>query len=130
MLLKEQVEGILIDKIMLDYYKNHSKRISAYDNILVNNNSYGILFNNKTIRDEFNDFLNINYTDENLKALFGEWRKADSNKTINTNFKNLKDGSFDINVTNLRPMSYEENNQYKRYELDLLYRFTKAKKIL
>ena len=129
LLLKEQVEGILIDKIMLDYFKNHSKRISSYDDILVNNNSYGILFNNKTIRDEFNDFLNTNYTDEKLKELFEEWRKADSNKTISTNFTNLTGnaGSFDINVTNVRPMSYEENNQYKGYEIDLLYRFAKAK---
>lgn len=129
LLLKEQVEGILIDKIMLDYYKNHSSRITSYDDILVNNNSYGILFNNKTIRDEFNDFLNSNYTDEGLKALFEEWRKADSNKTISTDFTNLTGnaGSFDISVTNVRPMSYQENNQFKGYEIDLLYRFAKAK---
>lgn len=43
-LLLEYLDGILIDKIVLDYYEKRTNRLSSYDNILINNNSYGFKF--------------------------------------------------------------------------------------
>lgn len=44
-LLYENVNGLLMDENIVDYYKKNNNRISAYPNKLANN-SYGFLFNN------------------------------------------------------------------------------------
>ena len=127
-LLKERVEGVLVDKILLEYFKKRSSRITSYDDILVQNNSYGISFNNETLRNEFNDFLNNTFTENSLKSLFEEWRNANSSKTIDSNYTELN-GTLNIEISfpNVRPMCYREGRFLKGYELDLLYRFAKEK---
>lgn len=59
-LLKENIDGILIDENIVDYYKKHSSRISSYPDKLANN-IYGFSFSNETIRNEFNDYISSNY---------------------------------------------------------------------
>ena len=50
-LLLEDIDGILVDKITLDYYEKRTNRLSSYDDILVNN-SYGFKFKDKQLAEK------------------------------------------------------------------------------
>ena len=129
LLLKEDVNGILIDKIIVDFYEKNNDRITAYEDILTNN-SYGISFTDKDLTDEFNSFLkNNNYNENKLNELFNEWKEANKNKIIDKEYTIAKENATKlyVNFPNIRPMCYMENGVYKGYELDLLYRFAKEK---
>ena len=128
MLLNKEIEGVLIDENILDYYEKHNNRITHFKNILTNN-SYGFSFNNVTLRNEFNEFINKNYNQNSLNQLFKEWKDADSNKIISETYLNSNEKNMVLEITfpNIRPMCYRENVTYKGYELDLLYRFAKEK---
>lgn len=126
-LLKENIDGILIDENIVDYYKKHSSRITSYPDKLANN-IYGFSFSNETIRNEFNDYISSNYNSTTLNQLFSEWLNASSSNVINSNYKNLTwtRGNIEVTFPNIRPNCYTENGEYKGYELELLYRFAKA----
>ena len=127
LLLKEDIDGILLDKIILNYYLKNNDRVAYYEDILANN-SYGFSFRNETIKNEFNEFLNDNYNETKLNELFNEWKEANSTKKINEEYTNLTGNiTLEIAFPNIRPVSYVENGIYKGYELDLLYRFAKEK---
>lgn len=126
-LLKENIDGILIDENIVDYYKKHSNRISSYPDKLPNN-IYGFSFSNETIKNEFNDYISSNYNSTTLNQLFSEWLNASSSNVINSNYKNLTGtrGNIEVTFPNIRSNCYTENGKYKGYELELLYRFAKA----
>lgn len=122
-LLLEDMDGILVDKIVLDYYENKTNRLSSYEDILVNN-SYGFKFKDKQLAEKYNEFLASNYDNDKLNNLFNEWKNANTDKTIEEEYTSLTgDDYITVSFDNVRPMSYLENGIYKGYELDLLYRF-------
>ena len=124
-LLLEDIDGILVDKIVLDYYEKRTNRLSSYDDILVNN-SYGFKFKDKQLAEKYNEFLANNYDKDKLNNLFNEWKNANTSKKIEEKYTNLtSNNSLTVSFDNVRPMSYLENGIYKGYELDLLYRFAK-----
>ena len=124
-LLLEDMDGILIDKIVLDYYEKKTNRLSSYDDILVNN-SYGFKFKDKQLAEKYNEFLASNYDNDKLNNLFNEWKSASTSKIIEEEYTSLTgDNYLTVSFDNVRPMSYLENGIYKGYELDLLYRFAK-----
>ena len=119
------MDGILVDKIVLDYYENKTNRLSSYDDILVNN-SYGFKFKDKQLAEKYNEFLASNYDKDKLNNLFNEWKNASTSKKIEEEYTSLTGDNFlTVSFDNVRPMSYFENGIYKGYELDLLYRFAK-----
>ena len=119
-LLKKDIDGVIIDKNILDVYLKNNDRISFYEDKLADN-SYGLLFTNEAIRNEFNNFLKSNFSATSLNNLFNEWKNADSNKKIDSTLTGTK--NLEVSFPNIRPMCYYENGEYKGYELDLLYRF-------
>ena len=126
-LLKENIDGILIDENIVEYYKKHNSRITSYPDKLANN-VYGFSFNNETLRNEFNNYISSNYNSTTLNQLYSEWLNAASSKVISSNYKNLTGtrGNIEVTFPNIRPNCYTENGEYKGYELELLYRFAKA----
>ena len=129
LLLKEDVDGILIDKIIVDFYEKNNDRITSYEDILTNN-SYGFSFTDKNLSEEFNSFLkDKNYNENKLNELFNEWKEATKDKTIDKEYTVPKANASKLYVSfpNIRPMCYKENGINKGYELDLLYRFAKEK---
>ena len=87
-LLAERIEGIIIDKVIADYFNNrYPNRITFYTDILEENN-YGLGFQKNSegeiLRNQFNEFLK--HTD--TKALYEKWLRTNSlqmhvNKTLN-----------------------------------------------
>ena len=130
LLLKKDVDGILIDKIIVDYYEKNNDRITTYEDILTNN-SYGFSFSDKNLSEEFNSFLkDKNYNENKLNELFNEWKEANKNKTIDKEYTVPNENATSklyVSFTNIRPMCYMENGVYKGYEFDLLFRFAKEK---
>ena len=81
----------------------------------------------KKIRDDFNDFLDENYDENSLKNLLEEWRNADENKQLDYSLPSVGKGELVTYFPYIRPMCYHENIQSKGFELDLLYKFARAK---
>ena len=125
LLLKEDLDSLLIDQLISYFYEKKTTRVTHF-NITVANSSYGFSFNKENIRNEFNDFLSNNFDENSLNSLFEEWKNADENKVISQNITNALSSNnkvLDVFFFNIRPMCYKEKLVYKGYELDLLYRF-------
>ena len=125
-LLSERIDAILTDELLVEFYDKLSSRISFYKEKLWNN-SYGISFTDENIRDDFNEFLDENYDETGLKNLLEEWRNADENKVVDFSLPDVGKEEIVIYFPFLRPMCYYENREYKGFELDLLYKFARAK---
>jgi len=139
LLLKEEIEGLLLDKPVADYLSNkYSGRITYYE--LENFAGYknGFAFKNKTKEEgekeeetlvsKFNTFLKT----INLKEIYEKWTSADyENDPISTNFTIDKDldpswplltvGAYLDN----KPISFYEQNEPKGIEIEILYKFAK-----
>jgi len=125
-LLSERIDAILTDELLVEFYDKLSSRISFYKEKLWNN-SYGISFTDENMRDDFNEFLDENYDETGLKNLLEEWRNADENKVLDFSLPDVGKEEIVIYFPYLRPMCYHENGEYKGFELDLLYKFARAK---
>ena len=125
-LLSENIDAILADELLVEFYEKLSSRISSYKEKICNV-SYGISFTDKNIRDDFNDFLDENYDENSLKNLLEEWRNADENKQLDYSLPSVGKGELVTYFPYIRPMCYHENIQSKGFELDLLYKFARAK---
>ena len=126
-LLAERIEGIIIDKVIADYFNNrYPNRISFYTDILEENN-YGFGFQKnkegETLRNQFNEFLK--HIDTN--ALYEKWLKTNSlqlhvNKTLNdTSVKTINYAT----TLDVIPTNYLEFGESKGFELDLVYMFAR-----
>ena len=125
-LLSENIDAILADELLVEFYEKLSSRISSYKEQICNV-SYGISFTDESIRDDFNDFLDENYDENSLKNLLEEWRNADENKQLDYSLPSVGKGELVTYFPYIRPMCYHENIQSKGFELDLLYKFARAK---
>lgn len=126
-LLAERIEGIIIDKVIADYFNNrYPNRITFYTDILEENN-YGLGFQKNSegeiLRNQFNEFLK--HTD--TKALYEKWLRTNSlqmhvNKTLNdTSEKTINYAT----TLDLIPTNFIEFTESKGYELDLVYMFAR-----
>lgn len=126
-LLAERIEGIIIDKVIADYFNNrYPNRITFYNDILEENN-YGLGFQKNSegeiLRNQFNEFLK--HTD--TKALYEKWLRTNSlqmhvNKTLNdTSEKTINYAT----TLDLIPTNFIEFTESKGYELDLVYMFAR-----
>ena len=125
-LLSENIDAILADELLVEFYEKLSSRISSYKEQICNV-SYGISFTDESIRDDFNDFLDKNYDENSLKNLLEEWRNADENKHLDYSLPEVGKGELVTYFPYIRPMCYHENIESKGFELDLLYKFARAK---
>ena len=126
-LLAERIEGIIIDKVIADYFNNrYPNRITFYTDILEENN-YGFGFQKneegEILRNQFNDFLN--HTDR--KALYEKWLRTNSlqlqiNKTVNDTSEKTINYATTLDVI---PTNFMEFGESKGYELDLVYMFAR-----
>ena len=126
-LLAERIEGIIIDKVIADYFNNkYPNRITFYSDILEENN-YGFGFQKneegEILRNQFNEFLK--HTDR--KALYEKWLKTKSidlhvNKTLNDSSEKIINYATTLDVI---PTNFIEFGEPKGYELDLVYMFAR-----
>ena len=126
-LFAEKIEGIIIDKVIAEYFENrYPKRISLYTDILEENN-YGFGFQKndegEILRNQFNDFLRR----IDRKALYEKWSKTDSsqlhvNKTLNETSEKTINYASTLEVI---PTNFIEMAEPKGYELDLVYMFAR-----
>ena len=126
-LLAGRIEGIIIDKVIADYFNNrYPNRITFYTDILEENN-YGLGFQKNSegeiLKNQFNEFLK--HTD--TKALYEKWLRTNSlqmhvNKTLNdTSEKTINYAT----TLDLIPTNFIEFTESKGYELDLVYMFAR-----
>ena len=125
-LLSETIDAILTDELLVEFFEKRSSRITSYSEKIWNN-SYGFAFKDGKIRDEFNEFLDENFNEESLKNLLEEWRNSDGSKKVDFSLSKAEKGKLVLYFPALRPMCYMENMEYKGFELDLIYRFGRAK---
>ena len=71
-LLKEEVDALLIDKPIAEYYSKHFDKL-AYFPESISDNSYGFGFFNETSKNEFNEFLSKNYNEDQLNKMLNNW---------------------------------------------------------
>lgn len=126
-LLAKRIEGIIIDKLIADYFNNrYPNRITLFTDILEENN-YGFGFQKneegEILRNQFNEFLKHIDT----KTLYEKWLKTNSfqlhvNKTLNdTSEKTINYAT----TLDLIPTNFMQLNLPKGYELDLVYMFAR-----
>ena len=125
-LLSENIDAILTDELLVEFFEKKSSRITSYKDKLWNN-SYGIAFKDEKIRDDFNEFLDENFNEESLKKLLEEWRNSDGSKKVDYTLSKGEKGKLILYFPSLRPMCYIEKLEYKGFEVHLLYRFGRAK---
>ena len=119
-LVKEDIEGAVVDINAVNYYLENSDRIDYYtDNLF--NNSYGILFKSEDVKNKFNTFLEEKYDETQRTSLFNEWKNADTEKTIDYN--TAGETKLFVSFVQSRPISYFENFRYKGYAFALLEEF-------
>ena len=119
-LVKEDIEGAVVDINAVNYYLENSDRIDYYtDNLF--NNSYGILFKSEDVKNKFNTFLEEKYDETQRTSLFNEWKNADTEKTIDYN--TAGETKLFVSFVQSRPISYFENFRYKGYGFALLEEF-------
>ena len=125
-LLKEEVDAILIDKPIAEYYSKHFDKLTYFPES-ISDNSYGIGFFNETLKIEFNEFLSKNYNEEQLNKMLDNWINNE-NYEIDKNLFNLDGTKGTIKYllkTDIKPIAYRENKVEKGFEFELLYKFAK-----
>ena len=127
-LLMKNIEGFIIDEIIAEYYQIiFLNKVSFYHlDIEKDNNAFGFQKNAKgeALLNEFNEFLST----LNLKEIYNKWYVLDTSKLIID--KDLDINGKLINVAfNLqsKPLSFMEGREAKGYEIEVLYKFAKAK---
>ena len=125
-LLKEEVDALLIDKPIAEYYSKHFDKLTYFPES-ISDNSYGIGFFNETLKNEFNEFLNKNYNEDQLNKMLDNWINNE-NYEIDKNLYNLDGTKGTIKYllkTDLKPIAFIENEVPKGFEFELLYKFAK-----
>ena len=128
-LLMKNIEGFIIDEVIADYYQIvFNNKVTYYRlDIEEDNNAFGFQknANGEALLNEFNEFIST----LNLKEKYNKWYVLDTSKLFID--KNLDKNDKLINVAfNLqsKPLSFMEGNEAKGYEIEILYKFAKAKR--
>ena len=127
-LLMKNIEGFVIDEIISKYFQNiFSNKLSYYS---IPNEYSDLAFafqkneNGIALLNEFNEFL----TTLNLEELLNKWLVVDTSKIIID--KNLNKNGKLINAAfNFlsKPLSFIEEDEEKGYDIEILYKFARAK---
>lgn len=126
LLLKEEVDAILVNKIMAEYYSKHFDKFTYFSESL-SNDSYGFGFFNETLKNEFNEFLSNNYNEDKINEMINNWINNE-NYEIDKNLLNLEGTKGTIKYLldyNKKPIAFFENDIPKGFEFELLYKFAK-----
>ena len=125
-LLKEEIEGFLIDEPYAEYFHALYPDRLTYFPDKYDENQYGFGFQKtdegKILLDQFNEFLSKTNTEE----IYDKWNVDDTtkltiDKNLNTSAETL-DAGFLLDIS---PLCFLEGSEIKGYEIDLLYRFAK-----
>ena len=125
-LLKEDIEGFLMDEPNAEYFKIvYPERITYFpEDFQENQYAFGFQKTDegKILLDKFNQFL----SNTNLKEIYDKWNVNDTTKlTID---KSLNTSAETINAAflmDLNPLCFLEGTEVKGYEIELLYKFAK-----
>ena len=127
-LLFNNVEAIILEEPVAQYYKNQANSITFFNDKLINSN-YGFGYSkniNSKIINEFDEYLIAIKKSGDYKQILDIWTgEYNSLKSINrdlTGNKGVIKAGFNVNMP---PFAYVENNQKIGFEVDLLYRFAK-----
>ena len=125
-LLKEEVDAILIEEPIAEYYSKHFDKLTYFSES-ISNISYGFRFINETLKHEFNEFLSKNYNEDQFNKILDNWINND-NYEIDKNLLNLDGTRGTIRYlldSDKKPIAFLENGMPKGFELELLYKFAK-----
>ena len=126
-LLKEEIDAIIIDKPIAEYYSKHFDKLTYFSES-ISDNSYGFGFFNETLKNEFNEFLSKNYNEDQLNKMLDNWINNDKYE-IDKNLFNLEGTRGTIKFlldSNKKSIAFLENNLIpKGFEFELLYKFAK-----
>ena len=127
-LLMKNIEGFVIDEIICKYYQIiFNNKISYYN--LENEASFlSFAFqkneNGIALMNEFNEFLST----LNLTEILNKWLSLDSSKIIIDKNLNNKGKSINAAFNFLsKPLSFIEEGDERGYDIEILYKFAKAK---
>ena len=124
-LLLDDIEGFLVDEPVAEYFSiKFPERITYFEKDFYTN-EYGFAFSNDNdnLVNQFNEFL----SEINPTEIYDQWMNNPSSMTIDTD---LDTNNPTIKVALYlahKPLSYREGKYIKGYEVDLIYRFAKAK---
>jgi len=125
-LLKEEIDAIIIDKPIAEYYSKHFDKLTYFSES-ISDNSYGLGFFNETLKNEFNEFLSKNYNEDQLNKMLDNWINNE-NYEIDKNLFNLDGTRGSIKFildSDKKPIAFLENEIPKGFEFELLYKFAK-----
>ena len=127
-LLMKNIEGFIIDEILSKYFQIiFTNKLSFYP---IDNEESHLAFafqknqNGIALLNEFNEFLST----LNLEEIINKWLVIDTSKIIID--KNLNNNAKKINAAfNFlsKPLSFIEEGEEKGYDIEILYKFAKAK---
>ena len=127
-LLMKNIEGFVIDEIIAQYYQKIFNNKLSYYHIDNEDSIYALGFqrneNGNALLDEFNEFIST----LNLEEILNKWLEVDTSNIIID--KNLNNNGKLINVAfNFlsKPMSFMEGGEVRGFEIEILYKFAKAK---
>lgn len=119
------IEGFIVDEILAEFTSSVFSRITYFTHDFYNN-EYGLGFK-KTDTDllnEFNEFL----SEIDTQTIHDQWKSNPLGMTVDrdldTNAERTLTAAFYITV---RSLTYRTGEEFSGYEVDLVYRFAKAK---
>ena len=127
-LLMKNIEGFVIDEVLSKYYELLFNNKISYYPIDNEDSPFGFAFqkneNGKILLNEFNEFIST----LNLEEISNKWLELDTSgiiidKNLDNNGK-LINAAFDCLS---KPMSFIEEGDQRGFEIEILYKFAKAK---
>ena len=125
-LLREDIEGYLTDEtIAKNNVKKFPERITYFDMNVTNDLGFAFKKNDTILINEFNQFLEK----QDVEKLYEKWNVKDTSE-IKAEKYNIGENAETIKVgllTDSYPFCFNENDEIKGIEVDLIYQFAKSK---
>ena len=128
-LLMKDIEGFIIDDIIAKYYQIAFNNKLSYYTLGTGIDDIGFGFqknaNGEALLKEFNEFLST----INLDGIFKKWYVFDTSKLTIDKELNKNDKLLNVAFNlELKPLCFIEGDEIKGFEIEIIYRFAKAKK--
>ena len=128
-LLMKDIEGFIIDDIIAKYYQIAFNNKLSYYTLGTGIDDVGFGFqknaNGEALLKEFNEFLST----INLDGIFKKWYVFDTSKLTIDKELNKNDKLLYVAFNlELKPLCFIEGDEIKGFEIEIIYRFAKAKK--
>ena len=125
-LLREDIKGYLTDEtIAKNNVKKFPERITYFDMNVTNDLGFAFKKNDTILINEFNQFLEK----QDVEKLYEKWNVKDTSE-IKAEKYNIGENAETIKVgllTDSYPFCFNENDEIKGIEVDLIYQFAKSK---